>query len=452
MCFDLYLHNTSREHDTRHLSIINPVTGYTVYSPWQDPYPCPPCDYPHTFEPVPPPQACPFHPRCCRLERHFVCRFKDGSCQARVKYHHFVDEENGETRDTSFLSAYFGYNPSLLFLAAWFFKAGVELALADRYRSQISQRLAELAERENGQGHDMVDPAERIDLEAQFARFSYTITCSREVLGQFATLWDLNTGPGALPPRPGSDPDPGRNASLSLELGLRVDGWVQRDGSQFPWPMLIQVWPSFQAGRLPIEDDPSVVRFDPAYATQPLRFSLDPMPRQQTPHIVFNPSVPIISSVPSVPVTAEEASNITSSDMFDMPSSAFSPPVSSPPLNELHLDAVSDLIGDENNEEDESEEVELEGESEEGEVEEINTHPFEAIVDHRPHRGARKQVQAFKVRWAGDWPPDQKETWHTRSDIEERFIDEYWESLRLKNLKRGNIAKRRRLREQGGKY
>ncbi|KAI1088994.1 hypothetical protein F5B19DRAFT_399261 [Rostrohypoxylon terebratum] len=263
MCFDLHIHHTAQEHDTRHLSIINPATGYTVYSPWQDPGILTElCTYPHIFEPIPPNQSCPFHPKCCRLERQFVCRFSGGGCPMRVKYHHFVDEANGETKDISFLSAYFGYNPSILLIAGWFFKAGVELALADKYRSQIWQRLTEMARCHiDGQSQITVDQMEKKNLDARYAHFTRIINCSREVLGQFAILWDLNTGPGVLPPRPGSSPEPLYNEPLSSRLRIRANRWVKRDESQFYWPQLIRLWPNFQAGFLPIGDDPSIVQF-----------------------------------------------------------------------------------------------------------------------------------------------------------------------------------------------
>ncbi|KAI1204178.1 uncharacterized protein F4807DRAFT_465905 [Annulohypoxylon truncatum] len=360
MCFDLYVHNTAREHDTRHLSIINPVTGYTVYSPWQDPYMSPPCDYPHILEPIPPHQSCPFHPRCCRLQRHFVCRFKDGSCQTQVKYHHFVDEASGETNNTSFLSAYFGYNPSLLSLAGWFFKAGVEFALADKYRSQISQRLAGMVERDNGQARDMMDLTERTDLEARYSHLTYVINCSRQVLGQFAMLWDLNTGPGGLPPRPGGNPNPEFNAPLSRRLNLRTHGWVKRDDSPFYWPQLIQLWPNFEAGFLPFGDDPSVVHF--GSTTMESQIDLNPMNdvnssnpdvelEGQTPHGVLNHDMLVVPPASPFPGNVEELLDIKDCiTVANTPASLTSSPLSSLP-SELDFDSDFEYTGDKNNKE-----------------------------------------------------------------------------------------------------
>ncbi|KAI1453355.1 hypothetical protein F4805DRAFT_478606 [Annulohypoxylon moriforme] len=349
MCFDLHIHNTPREHDTRHLSIINPVTGYTVYSPWQDPYTSPPCDYPHLLEPIPPHQFCPFHPRCCRLERHFICRFRDGTCRTQVKYHHFVDDANDETNDASFLSAYLGYDPSLLLIAAWFFKSGVELALADKSRSQISQLLTELAERDNSQGYNIVNSTRRTELESRYAHLTYIISCSREVLGQFATLWDLNTGPGALPPRPGSHPDPECNAPLSRRLKLRTDRWVKRDDSQFSWPQLTQLWPNFEAGLLPIGDDPSVVLWSTMGESQGdfnPTFNINPsIQKQQNPAGVFNSSMQVLPPVPPFPDTIEESLNIKDSiTVANTPASLTSSPLSSPPPSDLDLDSDSDYL------------------------------------------------------------------------------------------------------------
>ncbi|KAI0880003.1 uncharacterized protein GGS22DRAFT_198418 [Annulohypoxylon maeteangense] len=350
MCFDLYVHNTVREHDTRHLSIINPVTGYTVYSPWQDPQMSPPCDYPHILDPIPPRESCPFHPRCCRLQRHFVCRFRDGSCQTQVKYHHFVEETNDETKDTSFLSAYFGYNPSLLLIAAWLFKSGVELAIADKHRSQISQLLAEMAESDNSQGCKAIDSVQQAKLEARYARLTYIITCSREVIGQFATLWDLNTGPGALPPRPGSHPNPESNEPLSRRLNLRTDRWVKVDDGKFSWPRLIQLWPNFEAGFLPIGDNPSVVLwnemggsrrdFDPIYNTISLTQG------QQNTDVVFNsgtPDIPPIPPFPPFPDTIEESLSIKDCiTVANISTSLTSSPLSSPPPSDIDSESDSD--------------------------------------------------------------------------------------------------------------
>lgn len=228
----------------------------------------------------------------------------------QVRYHHFVDEANGETEDITFLSAYFGYNPSLLLIPGWFFKAGVELALADKYRSQISRRLAEMARRDNGQSQNTVNQIERNDLDARYAHYTHIINLSREVLGQFATFWDLNTGPSALPPRPGSNPEPSCNEPLSSALKIRTNRWVKRDEGQFYWPQLIQLWPNFEAGLLPIGDDPSIVQF--GSMPVPGQIILNPVLHlnPQNPHaglklVEQSPAC----SVPPLPSNSEKASN-----------------------------------------------------------------------------------------------------------------------------------------------
>ncbi|KAI0017963.1 hypothetical protein F4780DRAFT_781815 [Xylariomycetidae sp. FL0641] len=102
MCIHLFLHNTSPEHDTRFLAVLNAITGYTVYSPFQDPY-VKACGAP-CFAAAPssrglvvvaggdiqPHEHCLWHPACCRLERSAICRQPDPRrCTTWTKYHHY---------------------------------------------------------------------------------------------------------------------------------------------------------------------------------------------------------------------------------------------------------------------------------------------------------------------------------------------------------------------------
>ncbi|KAI0106368.1 hypothetical protein F4776DRAFT_646307 [Hypoxylon sp. NC0597] len=435
MCLEVYVHNTSHEHDTRLPSIINPSTGYTVYSPFQEPYPCRPCDYTHVFEPISPQQFCPYHQGCCRLEGKIVCRFEEGTCATRVKYHHFVDKENGEEEDLSFLDAYLGSNPSLLFLAAWFFKAGVELALANICRNKIRERLSEKDDDNSDEG----DTVQRAGLGVRLAHLSYVIACSNEALAQFAILWNLNSGPGVLPPRPGRHPYPEQNAELSRLLNLKVQGWNQRDVSQYPWPPKVELWEEFKAGSFSFYDDPSIMSW--AFVNEIKGFIPNPPSSFLNIKRLLSPPEPINWEVfnPNTKIAPLDSSAPTG--MLSSPSSALSPlpppPNSSNDIKSSECVSDSDSNNNEiNDEEDETDRV----------------YPIEAIVGHRPRKSTLKHVTAFKVRWEGDWEPNQKETWQHKEDIAPQIIKEYWEEVSAKNRKRTAGRMRRRIRQQKGKY
>ncbi|KAI0377318.1 hypothetical protein F5Y04DRAFT_178823 [Hypomontagnella monticulosa] len=229
MCLDVFVHYTDESHDTRFLSIINPKTRYTVHSPWQEPYKLYSCKQPHAVEPIPPGQACPWHPGCCRLERFRLCSYPNPSiCVTWLKYHHLVDEEEGQNLDLNPLREYLTYNPPLLFIVGWLFKKGVQLALAH--------------ERLGDDNHEHSDTSDLI-----------------ESLGQFAILWDLNTRPGGLPPRPGQRPNPEHNEDLAQTLGLRVKDWGLTDDGKPPWPRNVRLRDVYRTGIIAINDNPSVI-------------------------------------------------------------------------------------------------------------------------------------------------------------------------------------------------
>ncbi|KAI0173063.1 hypothetical protein GGR52DRAFT_370243 [Hypoxylon sp. FL1284] len=192
MCLLLFIHNTTPEHETRLFSVVNPDTGYAVYNPFQDPYASPPCDYPHIFEQIARHEACPWHSGCCRLSQRLVCRQKGETCQVRVKYHHFSFADEDANEILSFLNVYYKGSQVLLQLASRFFEAGTELALANYHRNKVSESLS------------MADYGNRADLAAKFDQLSHSVSHAAQRFSNLARLWDLNTGPKALPPRPGT--------------------------------------------------------------------------------------------------------------------------------------------------------------------------------------------------------------------------------------------------------
>ncbi|KAI2617880.1 hypothetical protein GGR54DRAFT_201814 [Hypoxylon sp. NC1633] len=461
MCFHVISHHTSSEHDTRFLSIINPVTGYTVYSPFQEPYTGQRCTYPHIVAPIHPVPVCPWHPGCCRLTENVICHGDPNVCATRVRYHHYVDEEKGEINDLSFLHAYLSWDPSNLLIPAWFFKAGVELGLADMYKNQTLRRLDQL----NGAG---LYAAERASLEPHLARYSNMLTCAQETLGQFARLWDEKSEQGFLPPRPGKHPDPVQNVYSSAALNLRVGTWAKTDTNAFPWPQLVELWPRFRAGLLRFEDDPAILplvgstRMSSNLNTDALFSNLSLDSPYKSPPIdprIFNPAPvnplpftapptqPLLSSPPLrypvqerqfiTPTTQPAISQYSSMSSLTTLSSASPSPFSSPPLSSVHSSHPLDT-------ESESEAastifVSLSGSSEsettEGaeslgtELDEGQVFAIEALVGHRPPGASRSRVVSYRVRWEGDWPPRQKETWQRERDIAPCHIEEYWKRL-----------------------
>ncbi|KAI2777790.1 hypothetical protein F4815DRAFT_279405 [Daldinia loculata] len=243
MCLEIYVHCTTPEHDTRHLSTLNPVTGYTVYSPWQEPH-SKICEHPHIIEQIDINQHCLWHPGCCRLEHHRRC-WSD-NCSMWSTYHHFVDEQNGEAKDISFLGMYMGHNPTNLLIAGWLFKAGAEVEVS-KHHLRNSPIIIE------GSSY----AAGLANAEWLRRRLYEIYNKAKECLAQFAILWDMNSGPGALPPRPGLEADPRLNEFVSSLLCLRVaDSGQFLDTSTVSWPHYIQLWDKFRAGVVPLRDDP----------------------------------------------------------------------------------------------------------------------------------------------------------------------------------------------------
>ncbi|KAI1654946.1 hypothetical protein F4813DRAFT_392197 [Daldinia decipiens] len=431
MCLEIYVHCTTREHDTRRLSVLNPITGYTVYSPWQEPHNMI-CDYPHITEQIDVNQRCHWHPRCCRLEHHRWC-WSD-NCSLWSKYHHFVDERNGEIKDISFLGIYKGYNPTNLFLAGWFFKSGVELWFSNHHLGN-SPIIVEGSSYAAGLANAGWLRTRLVEIA----------TMATECLGQFAILWDLNSGPGALPPRPGCEADPRLNERLSRVLCLRVaESGRFLDTSPVPWPHYIQLWDKFRAGIVPLRDDPYTVPWitgpSGVKSNPESMFSTVPnlngvlQPEQHPPEMIYNPGMPYIyptfpPHVASLKQEPESLLNNIPMDTLPTPPSTPTPfistlpgptlptdirpmdtllspyspihsattplsPLTTPMLEEnMSISPIPNSVGDN---------IEPDGGDDVPNV--------DALVGHDPPHAARRAVQWYKVRWEGDWGED-KETW-----------------------------------------
>ncbi|KAL7622627.1 hypothetical protein AAE478_008140 [Parahypoxylon ruwenzoriense] len=456
MCFKFSIHHTTRKHDTRFLSIVNPITGFTVFSPWQEPYKSyRTCDYPCVVGHIPLNEQCSCHWGCCRLVVKEFCRGDASTCGDWVKYHHFVFDGEPETGYEDFLRVYVNSDKNALKLIGWTYKAGVEFALADMYRAQAARRLAQAG---MYGGRNAIDAVEGNILQERIDHFSNVVVCATECLSQFARLWDVMSERLLLPPRPGAHPDQEQSAAVMRKWGVEVGTWARHDAGIVLWPNDVELWPGLRAGLLPFGDDPAMVPwlmapgadgvFQPPLAA-PASFpelSLNPQPMlvtaQQIPQLSFDPTVsmvqtafspdalppPVLSPFPQSPMDSQPSwigritpstSSTETSPSPDDSEGDFYP--SSTPSSSSSCDDESDG--------DYEDVVEVEDEDEQmGETPELDKKEYavEALLNHRPRGVPRRRVAAYRVRWAGDWPPDQKEMWVHRRDIAVQLIDNYW--------------------------
>ncbi|KAI6082539.1 hypothetical protein F4821DRAFT_281741 [Hypoxylon rubiginosum] len=370
MCIHVFIHHTTREHDTRLLSTLNPVTGYTVNSPFQDPFvTSPPCDYPHILGPLLPEEVCSWHPRCCRLEQQILCKTDGKFCRLklRVRYHHFYFAGEAAEQNLSFLEPYLNGEAHSLLLIGWFFKAGVELCLANIYRDKKLLDFNTTDEKDLSQIY-----------RTQYLCASNLVLYATNRLNQFALQWDTELG--AFLSRPGALLDTFQNSLYSQSLGLRLDSLTHLDSYRESVVFQFDKLPRFQSvtaesflyEQLPFGNDPSSV--------SDFSFSLSVAPTQG--------------------LLARHGSE-GSEDKED-------------------TEGSEDKEGAEDSEE-----------SEDGGDDTI--YAIEGIVDHRP-RGVieRSRIRSYKIRWQGDWPRNQKQTWQRARDTPDLYIDQYFANGRHK--------------------
>ncbi|KAI1496296.1 hypothetical protein F5X99DRAFT_414247 [Biscogniauxia marginata] len=439
-------------------------------------------------------------------------------CKKWVKYHHFYETPEG--RDRRFLREYFKYDPSALLFSAHFFKAGVELGLANRYHRQVQRRLEYL-----GTNAGYGSEEEKAVLYSQLSYFSRVSNCALEVLGQSARFWDSQAARGLFPPRPGRESIPELDVTILEDSHFRVANWVKNDNGPVPWPDNVETWPNF-SDLLPFREDPSIVSWcfpqgigaisnfgGYSFPSTPSRTSdwvlsqenaslsfglVDPLLAQQVPDVgqgnntrQFPPpasadvdmdiDMDVDMGLPGQQQQQQQGSSESAVDVDGDGDSNGSPiPVrrypariskriretkkadreaisptrtDSPTTSSSSRSDSSGSLGDndrdgsssgEDKDKDQNEnESGEDDDAEEDEEDKLgpNEYPVEALVNHKPKRAARSDVKHYKVRWEGDWPARQKETWEHRSNIAPMIIREYWL----------NFDKRRELREQVGK-
>ncbi|KAI0007543.1 hypothetical protein F4779DRAFT_629026 [Xylariaceae sp. FL0662B] len=431
MCFHLYTHHTTPDHDTRFLSTLNPVTGYKVRSPFQDPF-IGKCDYPCRLEQLKLEEACPWHGGCCRLERREICRWgavtpgtitvngrrnkqtSIGNCIDWFNYHRLVYIDDGGLDDeTSFLQPFFKSEPGVIALAANFFKVGVELTLATTYHIQIAQKLTRVDGGDNqvkvgdqGQGNEgesaVIGVPERTELERHLGHFNRVIQYAESILAQFARLWDLKTMRGEALTRPGREPYPEHNWAVIMGLELVMEGWDGNDEGTITWPHNVELWPQLHLHRhsflsrhhshimhLPVTIMAILIAL--LVLTQPSRAVLG---QDYLPSSGSTSASPSRSLNPSVRIKSSSSNDSTSNDATD----------------DATDDTDSEISGAE--------------------------YDVEALVDHRPKGVSRSQVRFFKVRWEGDqWSPSQKETWERKRNIAPHLVRNYWKSFPTRRRK-----------------
>ncbi|KAI0601205.1 hypothetical protein F4775DRAFT_607349 [Biscogniauxia sp. FL1348] len=518
MCISLYIHNTSLRHDTRFLSVLNPVTGYTVYSPFQDPCVKPsPCECPiphtqpgHPHPDIPAPhEVCLWHAPCCRLEIIKICHRTNNrhvagddraSCQTWTKYHHFCETPQGRN-DRGFLREYFllsrPHDDAFLPFVAHFFKAGVELALANRYHAQAARRLRDA---------DVLlglPVPEKQALMQQAVYFDRVSRCAVEVLAQFALLWDARSAGAGWPARPGRARYPALNAATD-KLTLRPANWARDDVAPVAWPGGETPWESLEGMLSFPGDDPAAVawcynpdgsapvghmgwgeRFkgemlDPALLagagndvpkvlagtemfTGADDFALDPEFDFDF-NFDFNLGVGLGITAPAAQWDwglDEGMQNVGMGEGMDI-DMAMDVDIDIPPVSWDAVAVESDLAATREVEEEEdissslslsspssstpsllsvsSSEDESEQSDESDDNEEEEEYPVERLVDHRPKRGPRAGVKYYRVRWQGNWPAHEKETWQRRGDIAPQLIREYWQTF---DSERARVGKKK---------
>ncbi|KAI0399788.1 hypothetical protein F4802DRAFT_602669 [Xylaria palmicola] len=274
MCLHVYLHHTSEEHDERFASVLNPATGYTVLSPFQQPSRNP-CRSPcikgprRAFY-----QPCPWHGGCCDLSEHEVCRhgIGGGSCGTRVSYHYFMSEADPSFDPGMLLQAYLADDDTFLPLVVRLFKAGAEFHLA-------MGKIQELQTSHN-QLHalnlsDHLAAVKKASIASRFNHYQYIKLITAAYLAQIAIHWDAKAAQGAWPQRPGREARPEANKYNPSDFYLETVSRGKADvDPRRPWPHLFKQWPNFQA-LLPPDESPDSLPWRPDSKTGSFRVVTD---------------------------------------------------------------------------------------------------------------------------------------------------------------------------------
>ncbi|KAI8628794.1 hypothetical protein F5Y19DRAFT_96717 [Xylariaceae sp. FL1651] len=255
MCILVCLHHTPINHkDTRFPSVLNPATGFTVLSPFQDPHAAS-CPFPCIIQD----STCPWHSGCCRFTQQRFCRYdgRKSQCRFWIKYHHVLQEN--ETFNIKALRSYQVDDPGFLHFVGHFFKTGAELNLAHSKLVEIQQLLKKPSSKAGSDMDSDLDSAiKRVSLLSQGFHYQKVKLMAEVVLAQFAIFWDTRTAEGVFPPRPGREPVPDLNKYNVSDTYLKPISWTRTDYGPNFWPYSQKQWGDIKE-RIPFGLDPSSI-------------------------------------------------------------------------------------------------------------------------------------------------------------------------------------------------
>ncbi len=429
MCIHLFNHHTTPEHESRWVSVINPVTGYAVSSPFQHPRYMT-CEAPCIREAILLSQRCEWHQSCCRLYCQILpCQAPVQCMSPRICLHLYEGEY--EKLPLGFLDHLQTCDPLLLDTLSQLFLCGIELSLANLFGQQLTYILTEPSRE--------LSPSSRSYLEWRRDLFRGVVDMNEEHLGQLARFLDLcgetTTGSGSyFPPRPGRERRPELNG-LGPTAGfpfLRAVSWAGEDGGPVPWPDGVSLWPDLAAL---IRRFSGASNFVPWAGGLPIRLGNTTVSVEYLADIsdVLAGAAPGASaSRDPRPLPLSGGDTMSGGRLrrspeqggddedYDSSQDAECDPDYDPPLPPR---VAEDDDADDNANDSDGDEGKDEGEDEE------DTYLIEALVAHRPAATDRAKVRHYKVRWLGDWPASQKQTWEPFGNIAESIIDEYWADL-----------------------
>ncbi|KAI1735619.1 hypothetical protein F4680DRAFT_434591 [Xylaria scruposa] len=250
MCIRIYIHRTSAAHDKRFHAVLNPATGYTVLSPFQDPV-VDSCSSPCIEHPSRSPQTwCPWHAGCCNFDQYDLCN-KPESCISSIKYHHFLSRE-APNFSVGALRPYM-VDPKFPSHMARFFKAGVELNLALAKLPELKSSLDRLGI--SGLTGDAAVNKARI--ASRWYHYQHIKLYSMAFLVQLALYWDMKVESKLWPPRPGREVFPELNCFNDSDAYLRVVAVGKMDfDPRGEWPHISRLWPNFVESLSSFSDEP----------------------------------------------------------------------------------------------------------------------------------------------------------------------------------------------------
>ena len=267
MCVDLYLHNTSYAHESRWVSLINPGTGWAVYSPFQEPYRrC--CATPCLRGTVPAQKQCAWHGGCCMLDRVFRrCAFYDRAsnivpCSRPLTVLHFYQGEGtgpgGEVARIpgSYVEQLLTCDPLFLSLQNQLFNAGAELVLARTCQARAARLFEDLCSIDalfpppmpRAGGRRPTEGPETAAARQELTRSSQMVNFAIAYISELARFWDHKTATAGKPfndftPRPGREREPLENFLHCEDTMFRVFSWGVRDAAPIPFPNTVPLRP-----------------------------------------------------------------------------------------------------------------------------------------------------------------------------------------------------------------